>query len=215
MTCRSDFTSTDRGPCTPGAFLRLVNQLRLIDGFDSTPPPNSPTKDDAILTHEKPTPPRPANNVYPVARWLRQEAALAAQGPPARGQLVRKCRRLPPDRPEVCHHVSTNPFFAPNCSGRKGKERGGLHTHRSDDLIPEESEVVQTALGRLNEKERYDRIFRIRRAIQCSIQHQLLPKNEWTKPDQDTLYLSPIIKAVEAENKERENLDNLTVYKKH
>lgn len=102
----------------------------------------------------------------------------------------------------------------PIAAGEK-ERKGGAYTHRSDDLIPEESEVVQTALGRLNEKERYDRIFRIRRAIQCSIQHQLLPKNEWTKPDQDTLYLSPIIKAVEAENKERENLDNLTVYKKH
>lgn len=87
--------------------------------------------------------------------------------------------------------------------------------HRSDDLIPEESEVVQTALSRLNEKERYDRIFRIRRAIQCSIQHQLLPKHEWTKPEEDTEYLSPIIEAIEAENKERDNLDNLTVFKKH
>lgn len=88
-------------------------------------------------------------------------------------------------------------------------------TTRSDDLIPEESETVQTALARLNEKERYDRIFRIRRAIQCSIQHQLLPKHEWTKPEEDTKYLSPIIEAIEAENKERENLDNLTVFKKH
>lgn len=67
----------------------------------------------------------------------------------------------------------------------------------------------------MNEKERYDRIFRIRRAIQCSIAHQLLPRHEWTKPEEDVKYLSPIIEAVEAETKERENLDALTVFKKH
>lgn len=74
---------------------------------------------------------------------------------------------------------------------------------------------MQTALARLNEKERYDRIFRIRRAVQCSIAHKLLPKSEWTKPDEDTPYLLPIIKIIEAEEKEKEALDTMTVYKKH
>ncbi|KAJ4396422.1 Cytochrome b-c1 complex subunit 7 [Gnomoniopsis smithogilvyi] len=86
---------------------------------------------------------------------------------------------------------------------------------RADDLIPEESETVQTALARLDAKARYDRIFRIRRAVQCSISHKLLPKAEWTKPDEDTPYLVPLIRLIEAEAKEKEALDTMTVYKKH
>jgi len=74
---------------------------------------------------------------------------------------------------------------------------------RADDLIPEESETVLLALKRLPPKEAYDRVFRMRRAFQvrrtrntphrpphaantlsqCSISHQLLPKNEQTKPE--------------------------------
>lgn len=37
---------------------------------------------------------------------------------------------------------------------------------KADDLIPEESEVVQLALKRLPPKEAYDRVFRLRRAFQ-------------------------------------------------
>lgn len=82
-------------------------------------------------------------------------------------------------------------------------------------MIPEESETVQTALARLDDKTRYDRIFRIRRAVQCSITHKLLPKNEWTTQEEDTPYLLPLIKVIEAESSEREALDTMTVYKKH
>ena len=39
-------------------------------------------------------------------------------------------------------------------------------SHRADDLIPEESDVVQTALKRLPPKEAYDRVYRLRRAFQ-------------------------------------------------
>lgn len=38
--------------------------------------------------------------------------------------------------------------------------------NRADDLIPEESDIVLQALKRLPPKEAYDRIFRIRRAVQ-------------------------------------------------
>lgn len=79
--------------------------------------------------------------------------------------------------------------------------------HRADDLIPEESPDVQLALKRLSPKEAYDRVFRMRRAVQvylynvwevaggtdgrkCSIAHQLLPKNEWTKPQDVGRYRS-------------------------
>ncbi|KAK8180557.1 cytochrome b-c1 complex subunit 7 [Phyllosticta capitalensis] len=86
---------------------------------------------------------------------------------------------------------------------------------RADDLIPEESEVVLKALKRLSPKESYDRVFRMRRAFQyqCSLSHQLLPKEQWTKPEEDTPYLSPIIREIEAEKAEREDLENLTIKK--
>ncbi|KAI4723134.1 ubiquinol-cytochrome c reductase complex 14 kDa protein [Aureobasidium sp. EXF-10727] len=111
---------------------------------------------------------------------------------------------------------------------------------RADDLIPEESETVLLALKRLPPKEAYDRVFRMRRAFQCSISHQLLPKNEQTKPEevrpttlpssfrstllgelesqlltytQDVPYLSPIIKEIESERRERMDLDAMVIKK--
>ncbi|KAL1296868.1 hypothetical protein AAFC00_004485 [Neodothiora populina] len=85
---------------------------------------------------------------------------------------------------------------------------------RADDLIPEESDVVLLALKRLPPKEAYDRVFRMRRAFQCSISHQLLPKAEQTKPEEDYPYLSPIIKEIEQERRERLDLDAMVVNKK-
>ncbi|OQD77009.1 hypothetical protein PENDEC_c003G04968 [Penicillium decumbens] len=82
-----------------------------------------------------------------------------------------------------------------------------------DDLIPEESETVQKAIKRLPPKEAYDRVFRIRRAFQCSISHTLLPAAEQIKAAEDVEYLSPIIREIEKENKERVDLDNLVVRK--
>ncbi|RDW91397.1 cytochrome b-c1 complex subunit 7 [Coleophoma crateriformis] len=85
---------------------------------------------------------------------------------------------------------------------------------RADDLIPEESETVLLALKRLPQKEAYDRVFRLRRAFQCSLSHQLLPKEQQTKPEEDTPYLSPIIAEIEAEAKERVDLEAMTISKK-
>lgn len=82
---------------------------------------------------------------------------------------------------------------------------------RADDLIPEESEIVLQALKRLPPKEAYDRIFRIRRAVQCSVSHQLLPKEEQTKPEEDVEYLGPLIREIEAEAKERADLESLSI----
>lgn len=45
------------------------------------------------------------------------------------------------------------------------------HLFRADDLIPEESELVQQAIKRLPPKEAYDRVFRLRRAFQVSLLH--------------------------------------------
>lgn len=52
--------------------------------------------------------------------------------------------------------------------------------NRYDDLLEEENDVAQKALKRLNNRESYERIYRIRRAVQCSYQHKLLPKDQWT-----------------------------------
>jgi ubiquinol-cytochrome c reductase subunit 7 len=90
-----------------------------------------------------------------------------------------------------------------------------LHTDSADDLIVEENETVLKALHRLSPKESYDRIYRIRRATQLSLQHKLLPKSEWTKPEEDVPYLTPIIEQLHAEDKERKELDTVVVLKKH
>ncbi|KAL8953792.1 MAG: hypothetical protein Q9222_000357 [Ikaeria aurantiellina] len=85
---------------------------------------------------------------------------------------------------------------------------------RADDLIPEESDTVMLALKRLPPKEAYDRVFRLRRAFQCSLSHQLLPKDQQTKPEEDYLYLTPIIKDIEAESRERGDLEAMVVNKR-
>ncbi|KAK4188049.1 cytochrome b-c1 complex subunit 7 [Podospora australis] len=86
---------------------------------------------------------------------------------------------------------------------------------KADDLISEENETVLKALRRLPPKESYDRIYRIRRATQLSLQQKILPRSEWIKPSEDVPYLSPILEEVIAEEKERADLDTLAVVKKH
>ena len=43
--------------------------------------------------------------------------------------------------------------------------------YRADDLIPEENDTVLLALKRLPPKEAYDRVYRLRRAVQVSSLH--------------------------------------------
>ena len=85
---------------------------------------------------------------------------------------------------------------------------------RADDLLPEENDVVQNALKRLRPQEAYDRVFRLRRAFQLSMSHQLLPKEEWTKPDQDVPYLTGLIEEIETEMAEREDLESMVITKR-
>ena len=59
---------------------------------------------------------------------------------------------------------------------------------RYDDLIPEENDTVQLALRRLPPKEAYDRVYRLRRAFQCSLEHQILPVEEQTTDEQVNNY---------------------------
>ncbi|KAI5813453.1 ubiquinol-cytochrome c reductase complex 14 kDa protein [Pyronema omphalodes] len=79
-----------------------------------------------------------------------------------------------------------------------------------DDLISEENDVVQKALKRLPPRLVYDRMFRQRRAMQCSLAQTVLPKEEQTKPEDDIHYLRPYIEEVQREFAEREELDSLT-----
>lgn len=111
------------------------------------------------------------------------------------------------------------------------------HVHSYDDLLEEEREEVFLALKRLSNKESYERVYRIRRATQLSIQHKLLPREEWTKPEevrrsrsswlgsrqwrttlmvsQDTPYLSKIVADIKAEMAEKDALDSMEVIRKH
>ncbi|RDH34198.1 ubiquinol-cytochrome C reductase complex 14kD subunit-domain-containing protein [Aspergillus welwitschiae] len=90
--------------------------------------------------------------------------------------------------PSLASYIVKRPFLkrwmmpiAQWYTDASGYRRLGL---KADDLIPEENDVVQKALKRLPPKEAYDRIFRIRRAFQCSISHTLLPAAEQTKPEE-------------------------------
>lgn len=51
-----------------------------------------------------------------------------------------------------------------------------------DDIISENDPVIQEALKRLSDKEAFDRTFRLRRAIQLNLNHDVLPLSEQTKP---------------------------------
>ncbi|KAI8336490.1 cytochrome b-c1 complex subunit 7 [Blakeslea trispora] len=100
-------------------------------------------------------------------------------------------------------------------AGAAGYRQIGL---RYDDLISEESELVQEALRRLEiaqPREAYDRAYRIRVAQQCSLSHQLLPKSQWVSPSQDVRYLQPYIDEVAAERAEREAFNNIKVSARH
>ncbi|KAI2473234.1 14 kDa subunit of cytochrome bd ubiquinol oxidase [Annulohypoxylon bovei var. microspora] len=93
-----------------------------------------------------------------------------------------------------------------------GYRKLGLLT---DDLICEEDENVLKALKRLPPKQAYDRVYRLRRAFQCSTSHKLLPKAEWTKDIDDVPYLQPLIEQIHAEEKEKQALDSMTVIRSH
>ncbi|KAK2729587.1 ubiquinol-cytochrome c reductase complex 14 kda protein [Colletotrichum kahawae] len=102
--------------------------------------------------------------------------------------------------------------FANWYANAAGHRKLGL---RFDDLIEEENDIVQKALKRLPPKESYDRVFRLRRAVQLSYQHKLLPKDEWTKPSEDVPYLGPLIQQIQAEEAEKLAFETMEVQKKH
>ena len=71
-----------------------------------------------------------------------------------------------------------------------------------DDTL-HETEDVKEAIRRLPEHLYNDRMFRIKRALDLSMRHQILPKEQWTKYE-DKFYLKPYLKEVIRERKEKE-----------
>lgn len=73
-----------------------------------------------------------------------------------------------------------------------------------DDCLHETPDVTE-ALRRLPAHVVDERNFRMIRAIQLSLTKTILPKEEWTKYEEDKLYLTPIVEQVKKEREEREN----------
>lgn len=56
---------------------------------------------------------------------------------------------------------------------------------RREDLYNEEGDMaVQEAIRRLPEDEKNLRTYRIVRAIDLTLKHAILPKDQWTKPEE-------------------------------
>ncbi|XP_059841204.1 cytochrome b-c1 complex subunit 7-like isoform X2 [Hypanus sabinus] len=72
-----------------------------------------------------------------------------------------------------------------------------------DDTLHEDDDVKE-AVRRLPENLYNDRVFRIKRALDLSMKHQILPKEMWVKYEEDIRYLQPYLKEVISERKEKE-----------
>ncbi|KAJ1926534.1 Cytochrome b-c1 complex subunit 7 [Tieghemiomyces parasiticus] len=96
------------------------------------------------------------------------------------------------------------PFAKPYVAAA-GYRKYGL---KYDDLLMDDgSSVVAEALRRLPEQEANDRIYRMRRATQADLTHSILPKEQWTTPEEDVRYMTPLVNQVAAEFSEREAFD--------
>ncbi|XP_023012428.1 cytochrome b-c1 complex subunit 7 [Leptinotarsa decemlineata] len=65
-------------------------------------------------------------------------------------------------------------------------------------------EDVSEALKRVPQSVIDERNYRILRATQLSIQKDILPKDQWTKLEDDKLYLTPFVEEVRKEKEEKE-----------
>ncbi|XP_004074271.1 cytochrome b-c1 complex subunit 7 [Oryzias latipes] len=72
-----------------------------------------------------------------------------------------------------------------------------------DDTIIEDADVKE-ALRRLPERVYNDRMFRIKRALDLSMKQQILPKEQWTKYEEEDFYLTPYLEEVIRERNEKE-----------
>ncbi|CAH1117086.1 unnamed protein product [Phaedon cochleariae] len=72
-----------------------------------------------------------------------------------------------------------------------------------DDILYEDDDVKE-AIRRLPANIVDERNYRILRAVQLSGNKDILPKDQWTKLEDDKLYLTPIVKEVIKEREERQ-----------
>ncbi|KAM3171462.1 hypothetical protein ACTXT7_016574, partial [Hymenolepis weldensis] len=75
------------------------------------------------------------------------------------------------------------------------------------DIMPQ-SAIVKEAFRRLPREEREAQDFRLARAFLLSANKTVLPKQEWTKMEDDVPYLDPYIKVVEKEVQDKADWDN-------
>ncbi|CRK89471.1 CLUMA_CG003209, isoform A [Clunio marinus] len=80
-----------------------------------------------------------------------------------------------------------------------GFNQYGLHR---DDLLYEDANVKE-AIRRLPQHLYDERTFRIIRALDLSMTKTILPKDQWTKYEEDYKYLEPYLKEVEKEQEEK------------
>ncbi|XP_012148925.1 cytochrome b-c1 complex subunit 7 isoform X2 [Megachile rotundata] len=75
-----------------------------------------------------------------------------------------------------------------------------------DDVL-QDTPDVEEALRRLPAHLKEDRDFRVIRAMQLNCANKILPKEQWTKLEEDVPYLQPYIEEVRRERIEREIYD--------
>ncbi|CAH3178418.1 unnamed protein product [Porites evermanni] len=79
---------------------------------------------------------------------------------------------------------------------------------RKDDLLMDDHPDVVEAIKRLPPEERDFRNFRLKRAMDLTMKHIILPEDQWTKPNEDISYLRPYIELTRKERVEREQWDH-------
>ncbi|PIK61863.1 putative cytochrome b-c1 complex subunit 7 [Apostichopus japonicus] len=72
----------------------------------------------------------------------------------------------------------------------------------ADDTLRQTPEVIE-AVRRLPADTYNQRAFRIKRALDLSLKHRILPTEQWTKFEEDVRYLKPYLEEVEREMKEK------------
>ncbi|XP_057375798.1 cytochrome b-c1 complex subunit 7-like [Daphnia carinata] len=94
--------------------------------------------------------------------------------------------------------------------GRMAYNASGFNKYglMHDDLLYETPDVEE-AIRRLPTKLVDERNYRIMRALQYSGLKKYLPKNEWTKYDEDVRYLQPYLEEVVRERKEKESWEKM------
>lgn len=85
---------------------------------------------------------------------------------------------------------------------------------KMNDIMLEETPIMQKAIKRLPADESYARVYRMITAHQLSLSHDLLPPSKAVKPEEDNHYLVPYILEAEKEAFEKAELDNMEVVTK-